>query len=154
MRSFVLTVTGGLLFGAAIVYAADTTPGIAGNWKLDAAKSDLDSTNKDFSLLIEKNDQTVHIKETRGPNAPEDVSEFTCDTMGRECAMRDGKEKATVSVYYNGPMLVVLKTHGRKGSVVEKQRFSLPDAANTLLLELMPIEPEGKTQKLVFTKSQ
>ena len=66
--------------------------------------------------------------------------------------MEDGGEKAAVSVYYNGPLLVVLKTHGRKGSVVEKQRISL--SGDSLIVEIMHIEPEGKAEKLVFSKAK
>jgi len=68
--------------------------------------------------------------------------------------MRDGGDKATVSVYYNGPLLVVLKTHGRKGSLIEKQRLSLSPTGDSLIVEIMHIEPEGKAEKLVFSKAQ
>lgn len=68
--------------------------------------------------------------------------------------MRDGGEKAAVSLYYNGPLLVVLKTHGRKGSLIEKQRLSLSPAGDSLILEIMHIEPEGKAEKLIFTKAK
>ena len=93
-------------------------------------------------------------KQTRGPNPKEDVSEFTCGTLGKECPMQDGGYKATVAVYYNGPLLVVLKTHGRKDSLVEKQRFSLSPAGDSLVLEIMHTEPESKAERLVFTKAQ
>ena len=39
--------------------------------------------------------------------------------------MHDGGAKAKVNVYYNGDALVILKTHGRKGSSVEKRRLTL-----------------------------
>ena len=153
MRSLVLTVAGFLLVGSAMVSADDGVPEIGGEWKLDPARSELDQANKDLALVIEYKGQKIHIKETRGPN-PKDVSEFTCGTMGKECPMLDGEDKAKVSVYYNGPVLVVLKTHGRKGSVVEKQRFSLSPTGDSLNLEIMHIEPQGKGERLVFTKAQ
>jgi len=154
MRSLVLTVAGLLLAGAAVVRADEGNPNMSGAWKLDPARSELDRTNKDLALVVEEKAQKIHIKETRGPDPKGDVSEFTCGTLGKECPMQDGGYKATVAVYYNGPLLVVLKTHGRKDSSVEKQRFSLSPAGDSLVLEIMHIEPEGKAEKLVFTKAQ
>ena len=152
MRSFVLTVVGLFLFGATVMRADEGRPNISGAWKLAPARSELDRANKDLVLVIEEKGQNIHMKETRGPNPKEDVSEFTCGTMGKDCPMRDGEDKATVSVYYNGTLLVILKTHGRKGSSVEKQRLSL--SGDSLILEIMHIEPEGKAERLVFTKAQ
>jgi hypothetical protein len=152
MRSFVLTVVGLLVFGTAVACADESNPNMSGVWKLDPARSELDQTNKDLALVIEEKGQNIHIKETRGPNPKEDVSEFTCGTMGKGCPMQDGADKATVSVYYNGPLLVVLKTHGRKGSLVEKQRLSL--SGDSLIVEIMHLEPESKAEKLVFFKAK
>lgn len=154
MRSFVLTVAGLLLFGAAATRADEVKRNLTGTWILDPARGDFDRANKDLALVIDEKEGSVHIKETRGPNPKDDVSELTCGTMGKECPMEDGGEKAAVSVYYNGPLLVVLKTHGRKGSVVEKQRISLSPAGDSLIVEIMHIEPEGKAEKLVFTKAK
>ncbi len=67
---------------------------------------------------------------------------------------RLGGDKATVSVSYNGPLLVILKTHGRKDSVVEKQRLSLSPAGDALTMEVMCLEPQSKTGKLTFAKAQ
>ena len=152
MRSFVLTVVGLLVFGTAVARADESNPNMSGVWKLAPARSELDQTNKDLALVIEEKGQNIHIKETRGPNPKEDVSEFTCGTMGKGCPMQDGADKATVSVYYNGPLLIVLKTHGRKGSLVEKQRLSL--SGDSLIVEIMHLEPESKAEKLVFSKAK
>jgi len=154
MRSLVPAVVGILVFGAAAVRADDGKPNLSGTWKLDAARSEMDQADKDLVLEIEENGEDIHIKETRGPNPKKDVSEFICDTMSKECPMQDGGDKARVSAYYNGPLLVVLKTHGRRGSTVEKRRLSLSPAGDSLILEVMHIEPEGKAGKLVFTKAR
>ena len=154
MRNCVLTVVGVLVFGTCAMRAADGRPNLSGAWKLDPARSELDRTNRDLTLLIEEKGQNIHIKETRGPNPKEDASEFTCGTIGKDCPMLDGGNKAKVSVYYNGPLLVVLKTHGRKDSSVEKQRLSLSPTGDALIVEIIHIEPEGKAEKLVFSKAQ
>jgi hypothetical protein len=105
-------------------------------------------------LTIQEKGDNIQFKEIRGQDQSNDVSEFTCGTMGRDCPMEDHGEKAEVSVYYNGPTLVVLKTHGHRGNSVEKRRLTLAANGNSLVMEVIPIEPPGKAEKLVFTKAQ
>ena len=152
MRSFVLSIAGILLFGAAVVRADEDKPNLSGTWKLDQAGANSDQSGRSFVLVIEEQGDSIHIKETRGPNPKDDVSSLTCSTMGQECAMQDGGAKAKAFVYYNGPVLVVMKTHGRKGDSVDKQRLTLSPAGDSLTVEITHIEPEGKDEKLVLSK--
>jgi hypothetical protein len=152
MREIVLSVMGLLVLAAAPLRAAERKPNLSGKWKLDASRTESGPNDKALSLLIEDGDRDIHVKETRGPDSREDISEFTCGKMGKECPMQDGREKAYVSVYYNGAVLVVLKTHGRKGCSVEKRRFSLTPAGDSLLIEVLRIEPAGKPEQLAFSK--
>jgi hypothetical protein len=66
----------------------------------------------------------------------------------------DGTDKANVSVYYNGPVLVVLKTNGRKGDSVTKCRLSPTSTGDSIAVEVIHIDRQGKTEKLVFSKAQ
>src|ERR1700683_946107 len=132
MRNTILLTTGLLLLGVALVNASESKADLSGTWKLDQARSESGQTYKDLVLLIEGKDQSIHIKETRGPNLREDVSDFTCGTMGKSCAMQDGPDKAKVTVYYNGPVLVVLKTDGRKGDSVTKWRLSRAPTSDSI----------------------
>lgn len=140
MRGFVQVIAGLVLFGAAGV-SAQEKPNLSGTWKLN-----------DVVLTIDEQGENIHINEARGPNPKDNVSNFACSTTGGDCQMQDGTEKAKVSVYYNGPALVVIKTHGRKGDTVDKRRFSLSPDGNSLLVEVMHIVPDGQPEKLVFTK--
>lgn len=153
MRAFVLSIAGFLLFGVAVASADQDKPNLSGTWRLDQAGTNPDRTSKDLVLSIEENGQSIHIKETRGPNLKDDVSSLTCSTSGEECAMQDGGDKAKAFVYYNGPVLVVLKTHGRKGDSVEKRRLSLSPTGDSLVVEITHIEPQGKVEKLVLSKA-
>ena len=152
MRSFGLTMVGLLLWAGGGVSAGEGD--LSGTWKLDSAHSQTTLTRKDLVLVIDEQDQNIHLKEIRGPRAKEDVSNFTCNTMGKECAMQDGTNKAQVSVYYNGADLVVLKTHGRRGSSVEKWRLSVPSTRDSLIVDVVHIDPKGEAEKLVFSKAQ
>jgi len=131
-----------LLLIPALARADAGRPNLAGKW-----------TAKDLVLLIEEQGQNIHIKETRGADPKDDdVTEFTCGAAGKECPMQDGKDKASVSVYYNGPVLVVWKTHGRRGDSVEKRRLSLSPEGGSLIIEVLHIEPDGKPEKLVLSR--
>jgi hypothetical protein len=88
MRSTVLLTTGLFLLGTAVGTANEGKPNLSGTWKLDLARNESGQTSKDVVLFIEENGQSIHIKETRGPNLKNDVSDFTCGTMGTQCAMR------------------------------------------------------------------
>ena len=115
MRSFVLSIAVFLPLGVAVANADQDKPNLSGTWRLDQAGTNPDRTSKDLVLAIEENGRSIHIKETRGPNLKDDVSSLTCSTSGEECAMQDGGDKAKAFVYYNGPVLVVLKTHWTQG---------------------------------------
>ncbi len=152
MRSFVLPIAAVLLFGAAVLGADQDRPNLSGTWKLTQTGADASQTNKDFVLVIQEDGKSIHIKETRGPNLKDDVSSLTCDTMGDECAMQDGGDKAKAFVYYNGPVLVIMKTHGRKGDTVDKERLSLSPTGDSLVMEITHIQPAGKDEKLLLSK--
>ena len=131
-----------VLFLPVLVRADGGRPKLSGKW-----------TAKDFVLVIDEQGQKIHIKEARGTDPKEDdITELTCGATGQDCPMQDGKDKASASVYYNGPVLVVWKTHGRKGDSVAKQRFSLSPEGDSLILEVTHIDPEGKPEKLVLSK--
>ncbi len=151
-RNIALLSAGLLAFCGGIALGDGGKSDLSGSWKIDPARCEAESVDKNLTLEIRDTGNDIHIVETRGPDAKDDVSEFTCGKLGKECKMKDGRDKAAVTVYYNGPALVVVKTNGRKGSSVEKRRYALNPAGDTLIVEVMRIDPEGKPEKLVFTK--
>jgi len=155
MRRLELSMIGFVLFGATAVVRADPDrPDLNGTWKLNQSADNSAQESKEFVLTINETGQHIHITETRGPRPKEDVSDFACATTGQECGIEDGGEKAKAFVYYNGPVLVILKTHGRKGDTVDKQRLTLSPDGNSLVLEIEHIDPAGKDEKLVLSKGK
>jgi hypothetical protein len=73
--------------------------------------------------------------------------------VGRRVRNAGRRRQAKAFVYYNGPVLVVLKTYGRKGDSVEKRRLSLSPTGDSLVVEITHIEPQGKVEKLVLSKA-
>lgn len=79
------------------------------------------------------------------------IAGFECGTTGRECAVKEGGKKATVSMYFNGAKLVQLE---RQGDGVVKRRFAVSEPGGTLDVEIIPIYPSGKAETLHFTRAQ
>lgn len=87
----------------------------------------------------------VHLTYTRGA---EKLADFECNTEGKECSVRMEGKPVKVSLYFNGPRLVMLET---RGDTVVKWRFGVvSDAAGEMEVETMPITPAGKTETVRF----
>ena len=138
---FMLIVCGALMMSAALAQDTDDRPDLTGKWQIDPARSD---GGNGESLNIEANDDSLHYLEQTHNG---DTAEFNCTTDGKECAMTDSGHKAKVSLWYNGASLVLMET---KGSSVVKRKLTL--TGPTLQMEVIPIVPQGKTDKLIFTK--
>jgi hypothetical protein len=76
------------------------------------------------------------------------VAEFECNTLGRECAVKEAGKPAKVTMYFNGPRLIVMET---RGSDVVKLRFRAE--GDQLEVETMPIVPQGKTETAKLSRS-
>jgi hypothetical protein len=78
------------------------------------------------------------------------ISEVECNTVGRECESKQSGKPVKVSMWFNGPKLVMMET---RGTEVVKRRFHASDDGQTLELETIPIVPEGKTEIVRLVKS-
>ena len=125
------------------VLAQDTDrPNLAGKWQIDPARSE---GGGGATLSIEaRDDDSLHyvLQSHNGGTA-----EFDCTTDGRECAMTDGGRKAKVSLWYSGDSLMVMET---RGSSVVKRKLTV--TGSMLQMDVIPIVPQGKPDKLVFNK--
>ena len=54
-------------------------------------------------------------------------------------------------MWFSGPKLVELVTKGRQ---VIKRRFAVAEAGDTLELEVIPIQPDGKTETIRLRRVQ
>jgi hypothetical protein len=77
------------------------------------------------------------------------VAEFVCD-FAKECEAKDAGKKVKVTLYFNGPKLVLMET---KGDQVLKRRFGFGETADVMELELIPVSPAGKTETTHFTRA-
>src|SRR4051812_2824135 len=87
------------------------------------------------SIILKGDGTTVHVTTTQGT---ETLSDFECNTMGKQCKVKSAGRDATVTMYFNGPRLVELETNGKE---VVKRRYHVSDDGTQLELEVMPIAP-------------
>lgn len=97
-------------------------------------------------ILAEEGD-ALHITHLQNDRK---LAEFTCNTSGRECSVKEGGKTAKVSLWFNGPKLVVMET---QGSEVVKRRFHAAGDSNALELETIPIVPEGKPETATLNRT-
>jgi hypothetical protein len=108
---------------------------LAGNWQSpDGAR-----------WVVDAKADSVHIAEF---DHDRKVSDFECNTLGRECAVKDAGKSAKVTMYFNGPKLVVLET---RGSEVVKRRFQ--STGDQLEIETMPLVPQGKSETAKLSRA-
>jgi hypothetical protein len=128
------------LMPLALVLGQDAQTHISGTWRL--------SSDKTTQLLLDLKDDSIHVKESKGA---ETLADYTCNTMGKECKVKEQGHAAMVSYWFNGPKLVEMKV---RGSNVVKRRFELDDGGKTLKVELNQIVPNSSHENLTFARDQ
>jgi len=137
MRSLTLIWVAVCLCGAAIAQDETTERAkLVGSWQ--------SPDNAQLWSFANQGD-ALKVVETEGGNK---VADFTCNTDGKQCEVKIGGKKASVSFYYNGPKLVEIE---QKGSDVLKRRFTA-DQTDAMELEVMPIVPSGSNATLKFKR--
>jgi hypothetical protein len=152
MRLFRLAWLAGPLFGSLLL--AQQQPDLSGHWQLNAAKSQTNASNQSVTLTIQEDSPKIQFKrvvqEAGGQSV---VSQFTCQIGGQQCDFDQGGHKAKVSLWYDGPALVILKTDGPKDDSVTQWRLALSPDGKSMSVTLTHIVPNENPEKLVFEKA-
>lgn len=107
---------------------------LTGTWEPKAGEKN------DYGIwTLEDGDGSIRITEASNGQK---IAEYECNTVGRECAIKESGHAAKVSMWFNGPKLVEMWT---RGSEVIKRRFQVTDG-DVLELEVIPIAPAGKSE--------
>src|SRR3954454_11838892 len=88
--------------------------------------------------VLDAKDDAIHVSEF---DHDRKLADFECNTMGKQCEIKDAGKSAKITMYFNGPMLVVMET---RGNDVVKRRFRAN--GDQLQVETMPLVPAGKTE--------
>jgi len=132
-----LVIATSLLFSAAGLFAdgADRDK-LIGDWE---SHGDGDTR---AGWILRANGEAIHITRTENDRK---LSEYECNTVGRECDVKEAGKPVKVSMWFNGPKLVVMET---RGNDVVKRRFHAADDGSEVEVEVIPIVPQGKTELL------
>jgi hypothetical protein len=129
-----------LWFGAT-AFGDDAAKRFAGSWTGD-------TNGAPVTWVFEAKGDSLKIDQMKGG---EKLAGFECNTMGRECELKDAGKKATVSMWFNGPKLVQLET---KGSDIVRRRFVVNEKGDAMDVEITPISQGGKPETLHLTRAQ
>lgn len=83
-------------------------------------------------------------------NPTETIEEFDCNTLGKECAIKNAGHKSKVSLWFNGAALIELETTGNQ---VVKRKFVVTGNGDTMDLETIPITPSGQPGTAHFKRA-
>lgn len=139
-----------LLALTAMVLAASEKPDFSGKWRAEAPAQDDALTT---TLTIQQTGGELRI--TSGPEHKQ-VTDVTCNTVGKECEGRLNGQPVKVTYWYNGPTLVEMAVgNDAKDSPVTKVRRTLADNGQKMKVEVMPIVPAGQpTRTLVYVREE
>ena len=99
------------------------------------------------SWMLRSNGEVLHITWVENDRK---VSDFECNTVGRECKVKEADKPVKVSLWFNGPKLVMMET---RGNDVLKRRFQAVDDGKEIEIETIPIVPQGKAETVRFQRA-
>lgn len=106
-----------------------------------------DESSKQVTIwVLEVKGAALHILQSHGDQK---VSEFDCPPKGGECEGTVKGQKASLTMYYDGPALVQFETIGTD---VTRRRFHLAAQPDMLDIEVMPIVGGDKAETLHLTR--
>lgn len=137
MKPVKLMATAALCYGALMAQAPADHP-FTGSWILQNEPS--------LKLIVEQNDQKIHVREMKGQEV---TAEYTCGLDGKECEFKQEGHPAKVSLWFNGPKLVELRSRGNQ---VTRRRFSFAPDGKSLNVELSEFSPNEKHEMLAYSR--
>ena len=139
------------LAAAATLSAANTD--FTGHWQIDQSKSK-PGPERTVSVEIEQQGNNVtFVRQYQDHDGKSATARFTCAVGSNSCDFDENGHKAKVSLWYNGPELVILKTDGEKHDDTVEWHMKLGDDGKTLNINREIIAPSEDKESLVFNKA-
>jgi hypothetical protein len=137
---------------AASLFAAGTD--FTGHWQIDEAKSK-PGPERTMTVDVEQHGDTItFVRQYQDHDGKTATARFTCAVGSNSCDFDENGHKAKVSLWYNGPELVILKTDGEKQDNTVEWHMKLGDDGKTLNINREIIVPSEEKEVLVFNKSE
>ena len=95
--------------------------------------------------ILQNDGENLHVTQLQNDQK---ILDFECNTLGRECKVKDSGRDTKVSMWYSGPKLVVMET---KGSEVVKRRLSAAEEGK-MQVEVISIVPDRKPELNTFVR--
>jgi hypothetical protein len=141
------------LVAAPAAVAASDHPDISGTWQLDPARSkNLESTSGTLTIQ-EDGGKLTYQRSLQGGNGKSLEAQFACTTDGADCKLKENGHTSKVSLWYNGPTLMMLKTNGPKNSETTERSFQLSPDGQTLTVHFSNLANSSDSAVLVFSKT-
>jgi hypothetical protein len=123
--------------------ADDTTDRgkLMGSWQMEAAAA----AGAGWSFTAQGD--SVKVTEVESGNT---VADFVCGTDGTPCNVKISGKKVSVSLWYNGPKLVVLE---QRGSETVERKFMVANVADQMQVEVLDMATGGKSETLKFKRA-
>jgi hypothetical protein len=137
-----------------LLLPADTTRAdLSGTWQMDASQSHVDDGRVVALTIQDIGDKLKVVRIVHLTNGKEVTSQFTCPADGSSCEFDEGGHKAKVTMWYDGPALMILKSDGPKDDAVVQWKVQVTPDTNKLTLGLTYLDPANKTETMVFSKA-
>jgi len=133
----VLPVTALLFGGLAFAESTGDRAKLVGYWEQQGRTGTV--------WTIQNDGENLHLIQTENGQK---VSDFECNTLGRECTVKNSGKGSKVSMWYYGPKLVVMEM---RGNDVVKHRFHAVEG-DQMQLEVIPIVPSGKPETISLVR--
>jgi hypothetical protein len=113
---------------------------LEGSWQLQT-----EGAKEASAYVLQRSEDGMKIS---GTSDGKTVVDMDCK-FAQECSVKDFGHKAKVTMYFNGPHLVQTETIGSR---IIRRRYTVTGDGNTMELEIIPIDPDGKAETVVFKR--
>jgi hypothetical protein len=138
MTRAVIVLTLPLVWALTATAGDDSAKKLTGTWE---AKD-----NPAHTWTFDQTDKGIHVIESDNGQT---IADYVCNTSGRDCNIKREGHDRKVALWFNGPKLVEMVS---EGSHVVKRRYAPASEGTTLEVEVIPIVPEGRTEKLALLR--
>ncbi|HVW85710.1 MAG TPA: hypothetical protein VHB50_13570 [Bryobacteraceae bacterium] len=127
-----------LATSAGMMAQTSAASSLSGTWVLQKDNA--------VKLTLQETGDKIHVQETKGGDV---TANYTCNLDGKDCSFKEEGHAAKVSLWFNGPKLVELRTRGNE---VTKRRFTVADDGKSMEVEVLPISTPGKGETLAYSR--
>lgn len=107
-------------------------PTYSGHWELDSARSPSADAAAIFLVIKDESNKITYQRSLTTRDGKKLDVHFACPVDGTQCDLVENGHKASVSLWYDGSALMILKTNGPKRDSTTERRLELSPDGKTL----------------------